>query len=89
MTSEFLHFGCISLRELSKLCASDDLSLTTLTREVDQLLLRNRKIVEALTQDGKLIIGGCHGTREVYKYAPFFHQICMNKKVTLEMVYIC
>ena len=58
-----------AIKELYKLCGSDDISITVLREKISQLSISADDV-----------------TRETYNKHPFLHSVCMNEKVTLEMV---
>jgi len=72
------------LWDLNEFCASDDLSLNTLKEKVDNLK-QNGIHFPPLHSNG-LYAQLCKLYEDEYQRHPFLHEICMNMKVSFEMV---
>ena len=58
------------MSEVSFFCESDDLSMPALKKHISQLISKLPR----------------HIIKDYYKFRPFFHNVCMNERVTMEMI---
>ena len=58
------------MSSVSFFCESDDLSMPALKKHISQLMSKLPR----------------HIIKDYYKFRPFFHNVCMNERVTMEMI---